>query len=165
MPVDAATFRHACGHFATGVAIVTMAGPDGTPHGLTANSFTSVSLDPPLVLVCVEKTITTYPAIQRASGWLVNILTEDQEELCRRFATPDIDKFAGVTTEPGEFDAPRLPGCLAYLAVRTTAEYDGGDHGIFLGEVTDVEVRRGEPLIFYRGMYGLPDAVRVPPAG
>jgi flavin reductase (DIM6/NTAB) family NADH-FMN oxidoreductase RutF len=165
MPVDAASFRNACGHFATGVSIVTMAGADGTPHGLTANSFTSVSLDPPLVLVCIERTITTYAAIQQAEGWVVNILTEGQEELCRRFATPDIDKFAGVTTEAGDFGAPRIPGSLAYLSVRRRAEYDGGDHGIFLGEVTEVEVRGGEPLIFYRGMYGLPDAVRVPSAG
>lgn len=156
MPVDEISFRRACGHFTTGVSIVTMVGADGQAHGLTANSFTSVSISPPLILVCVDRTITTYPAIQHAHGWLVNILTDAQEELCRRFATPDIDKFDGVTTEPGAYGAPRIPGSLAYLAVRSHAEHDGGDHGIFVGEVTDVELGSGQPLVFYRGMYGLP---------
>jgi flavin reductase (DIM6/NTAB) family NADH-FMN oxidoreductase RutF len=161
MPVDESSFRRACGHFATGVSIVTMVDDDGRPQGLTANSFTSVSIDPPLILVCVDKSIATYPAIQQAKGWLVNILTDRQEELCRRFATPDIDKFDGVSTEAGAYGAPRISGSLAYLSARSHAEYDGGDHGIFVGEVTDVEVRSGEPLIFYRGMYGLPDSIRV----
>ncbi|HEY8740205.1 MAG TPA: flavin reductase family protein [Candidatus Dormibacteraeota bacterium] len=158
MPVDESSFRRACGHFATGVSIVTMIGADGAPHGLTANSFTSVSVNPPLVLVCVDRSITTYPAIQQAEGWMINVLTDQQEELCRRFATPDIDKFAGVSTEAGPYGSLRLPGSLAYIAVRGRAEHDGGDHGIFVGEVTEVEVGEGEPLIFYRGMYGLPGA-------
>ncbi|MEA2681932.1 MAG: hypothetical protein QOK05_260 [Chloroflexota bacterium] len=161
MPVDESSFRRVCGHFATGVSIVTMVGPDGTPQGLTANSFTSVSIDPPLILVCVDKKIATYPTMEQAEGWLVNILTDQQEELCRRFATPEIDKFAGVTTEPGAYGAPSIPDSLAYLAARSYAAYDGGDHGIFVGEVTDVRVGSGEPLVFYRGMYGLPDSLRV----
>lgn len=161
MPVDESSFRRACGHFATGVSIVTMAGADGHPQGLTANSFTSVSIDPPLVLVCVDKSIASYPAIEQAEGWLVNILTDQQEELCRRFANPDVDKFAGLTTEPGPYGAPRIPASLAYLTARSCARFDGGDHGIFLGEVTDVQIGSGEPLIFYRGMYGLPDSIRV----
>ena len=164
MPVDESTFRLACGHFATGVSIVTMRDTDGERHGLTANSFTSVSLDPPLILVCVDKRIATYPVMERAGGWLVNILTDEQEELSRRFATPDIDKFAGMKTEDGPYGAPRIASSLAYLAARAYAQYDGGDHGIFVGEVTEIEYTEGDPLVFYKGMYGIPDATRVPPA-
>jgi flavin reductase (DIM6/NTAB) family NADH-FMN oxidoreductase RutF len=164
MPVDERSFRLACGHFATGVSIVTMRDTDGQRHGLTANSFTSVSLDPPLILVCVDKRIATYPVMERAGGWLVNILTDEQEELSRRFATPDVDKFAGLHTEEGPHGAPRIPNSLAYIAARAHTRHDGGDHGIFIGEVTDVEYTAGDPLIFYKGMYGTPDAVRVPRA-
>jgi flavin reductase (DIM6/NTAB) family NADH-FMN oxidoreductase RutF len=156
MAIDEALFRQACGHFATGVTIVTMRDRDGQPQGLTANSFTSVSLDPPLVLVCVDRRIATHPAIEEAEGWLVNILSADQEELSRRFATPDIDKFAGLETTYGPYGAPRVPGALAYIAARTQARHPGGDHDIFLGEVTEVEVHGGAPLVFYRGMYSLP---------
>ena len=165
MPVDERTFRLACGHFATGVSVVTMVDADGRPQGLTANSFTSVSLNPPLVLVCVDRAIASYPVIQQAEGWVVNVLADDQEELSRRFANPDIDKFAGVRTEPGWFGAPRISGALAYMAVRSRDEHDGGDHGIFVGEVTDVEYRDGDPLVFYKGMYGVPDAIRVTKTG
>ncbi|MGI8610249.1 MAG: flavin reductase family protein [Candidatus Dormibacteria bacterium] len=164
MLVDDRTFRLACGHFATGVSIVTMRDHDGEPHGLTANSFTSVSLAPPLILVCVDKRIATYPVIERAEGWLVNVLAEDQEELSRRFANPDIDKFAGLTVEDGPNSAPRIGGCLAYLAARAFAHHDAGDHGVFIGEVTDVEYHEGPPLVFYKGMYGIPAATGIPPA-
>ncbi len=164
MRVDERSFRVACGHFATGVSIVTMQDTDGQPHGLTANSFTSLSLDPPLVLICVDKRISTYPIIERVEGWLVNVLADDQEELSRRFANPDIDKFAGLGIDEGPYGAPHIAGSLAYLAARSYAHYDGGDHGIFIGEVTDVEYVEGDPLIFYKGMYGVRDAIRVPPA-
>jgi flavin reductase (DIM6/NTAB) family NADH-FMN oxidoreductase RutF len=154
--VAANEFRIACGHFATGVAIVTMSNHAGESHGLTANSFTSVSLDPPLILVCVEKTISSYPAMVEAEGFLVNILTDQQEELARRFATPDIDKFDGVEFGFGAFGAARIPGCLAYVAARRHSQLDGGDHTIFIGEATATELGSGLPLVFYRGMYGVP---------
>jgi flavin reductase (DIM6/NTAB) family NADH-FMN oxidoreductase RutF len=157
--LDANQFRIACGHFATGVAIVTMRGSTGEPQGLTANSFTSVSLDPPLILVCVDKSISSYPAMTEAEGFLVNILTEQQEELARRFATPDIDKFDGVVTGPGDYGAARIPDCLAYIAARKHSQFDGGDHTVFLAEATGAELGRGSPLLFYRGMYGLPGAI------
>jgi flavin reductase (DIM6/NTAB) family NADH-FMN oxidoreductase RutF len=156
MSVDASEFRIACGHFATGVAIVTMRNQAGESHGLTANSFTSVSLEPPLILVCVDKTISSYPAIVEAEGYLINILTDQQEELARRFATPDIDKFEGVVTSPGDHGAARIPGCLAYVAARRHSQFDGGDHTIFVGEATATELGAGKPLVFYRGMYGVP---------
>jgi 3-hydroxy-9,10-secoandrosta-1,3,5(10)-triene-9,17-dione monooxygenase reductase component len=160
--MDEAEFRTVCGHFATGVSVVTVGDDSSKPHGLTANSFTSVSLSPPLVLVCVEKTISSYPPIEAAEGFLVNILSDAQEELARRFATPDIDKFDGVDFEPGPFGAPRLPGCLAYIAARRHSRYDAGDHTIFIGEATGAELGTGRPLIFYRGMYGLPGEINAP---
>lgn len=156
--MDTSQFRLACGHFATGVAIVTMLDRRGERHGFTANSFASVSLEPPLVLVCVEKTISSHPPMTETEGFIFNILTDQQEELARRFATPDIDKFKGVETTPGEYGAPRIPACLAYIATRSTSHHDGGDHTIFLGEATQCEVGKGLPLIFYRGMYSLPGA-------
>jgi flavin reductase (DIM6/NTAB) family NADH-FMN oxidoreductase RutF len=156
MTLDESEFRIACGHFATGVAIVTMRDRAGQGHGFTANSFASVSLNPPLVLVCVDKTISSHPPMTETEGFVVNILTEQQEELARRFATPDIDKFEGVTTVPGEYGAPRIPDCLAYLAAVSHSRHDGGDHTIFIGEATGCELGRGRPLIFYQGMYGLP---------
>ncbi len=160
--MDEETFRTACGNFATGVSVVTMLSRTGEQHGLTANSFTSVSLYPPLVLVCVDKAIASHPVMLEADGFLVNVLTDQQEELARRFATPDIDKFAGVTTTPGWFGAPRFHGCLAYLGARMYAQHEGGDHTIFIGEAMEAELGEGLPLIFYRGMYGLPGAVTAP---
>ena len=156
MTVDASQFRIACGHFATGVAIVTTLDRAGERHGFTANSFASVSLEPPLVLVCVEKTISSHPPMTETIGFTFNILTDQQEELARRFAIPDIDKFDGVETVAGEYGAPRIPDCLAYIAALSRGHHDGGDHTIFIGEATDCEVGTGLPLVFYRGMYGLP---------
>ena len=159
MPVDEQRFRQALGHFATGVTIVTMRDRGGQPQGLTANSLTSVSLDPPLVLVCIDRRISAYPVMQEVEGWVVNILAADQEELSRRFATPDIDKFDGVAFESGAYGAPLIGGALATLAVRSYARHDGGDHEIFVGEVTDVDFHDGEPLVFYKGMYALPSSI------
>lgn len=156
--MDEATFRTACGYFATGVSVVTMLNRAGELHGLTANSFASVSLQPPLVLVNVEKAISSHPAMLETEGFLVNVLTDRQEALARRFATPDIEKFDGVETTPGPFGAPRIPDCLAYIAARAFMHHEGGDHTIFLGEATETELGSGLPLIFYQGMYGLPGA-------
>ena len=128
----------------------------GESHGFTANSFTSVSLEPPLVLVCVDKAISSHPPMLETGGFLLNILTDQQEELARRFATPDIEKFDGVVTEPGPYDAALIPGCLAYIAARSHSRVDGGDHTIFIGEATGAELGTGKPLIFFRGTYGLP---------
>ncbi len=155
-------FRTACGYFATGVSVVTMVSRSGEVHGLTANSFTSVSLNPALLLVCVDRAIASHPTMLEADGFLVNILTDQQEEIARRFATADIDKFEGVETTPGPYGAPQLSQCLAYLAARSYTHYDGGDHTIFIGEATDAELGDGLPLIFYRGMYGLPGSVTAP---
>src|ERR1700682_6839140 len=126
MTVDASQFRIACGHFATGVAIVTTLDRAGERHGFTANSFASVSLEPPLVLVCVEKTISSHPPMTETIGFTFNILTDQQEELARRFATPDIDKFDGVETVAGEDGAPRLPARLAHTPPLSRGPHNRG---------------------------------------
>ena len=155
MTLDERDFRTACGHFATGITVVTIRGADGSPHGFTANSFTSVSLDPPLVLVCVDRRISSYEPLLQAEGFLVNVLSDLQEETCRRFATADIDKFAGIQTSDGPFGAPRIEGCIAYIGARRVARHEGGDHDIFVAEATEYEVRDGLPLLFFKGQYGL----------
>ena len=155
MTLDPAAFRTACGNFATGVTVVTMRTATGQPQGFTANSFTSVSLDPPLVLVCVDRQIAVHPVIAAADAWLVNILSADQEDLSRRFATPDIDKFDGVAWGDGPLGTPKLRDCIAYLAVRPRSSHVAGDHDIFIGEAIAAEVSGGSPLIFFRGQYDL----------
>ncbi|MHB8509671.1 MAG: flavin reductase family protein [Candidatus Dormibacteria bacterium] len=155
MSVDERQFREACGHFATGVTVVTARNAVGEAHGFTANSFTSVSLDPPLVLVCVTRDIASYAAMREASGFAVNILAAHQEELSRRFATPDLDKFAGLELIDGPYGAPHLQGVVAILSARVHSRHPAGDHDIFIGEVTGCEVTTRAPLVFFRGQYGL----------
>lgn len=152
--VDEARFRTVLGHFATGVTVVTaMSGR--RPAGLSVNSFTSVSLHPPLVAFCVARESSTWPAIRDTGSFCVNVLAENQEHLSRVFATRGADKFAGVGWEPGPSGAPVLSGALAWIDCALEAEHDGGDHLIVVGRVRNLEVvGDGRPLIFYRGGYG-----------
>lgn len=151
---DAAEFRRVMGQFATGVTIIT-AMDDGEPVGVAANSFTSVSLDPPLVLFCVARTSSTWPRIERARKFVVNILGEHQEELCKLFATKGVDRFAQVEWHKSVGGSPVLHDTLAYVDCEFWAEYDGGDHIIVVGRVIDLGVERDAgPLIFFRGQYG-----------
>ena len=156
--IDAARFRRVLGHFATGVTVVTTAGaagPTGAPAGLSVNSFTSVSLDPPLVAFCVAEGSTTWPRIRALGSFCVNILSDDQEDLSRVFATRSADKFRGVGWRPAESGAPILAGALAWLDCTVEADYRAGDHVIVVGRVRDTGVARKEgPLVFYRGGYG-----------
>ena len=152
MPIDKNEFRQALGHFAAGVTIITTRGADGAPYGLTATAFSSVSLDPPLVLVCVDKKSETYPHF--ASGvFAVNLLTSKQEGLSGTFAKSGGDKFAGMTCEQGNTGAPLLADTLGYLECRIVHTYAGGDHTIFVGEVVATRMRDGDPLLYYRGVY------------
>ena len=152
MPVDKNDFRRVLGHFAAGVTIVTTRDADGTPYGLTATAFTSVSLEPPLVLVCVDKKSETYPYF--GSGvFAVNFLAVDQEGLSQRFAKSGGDKFAGVKFHSGITGAPLLAGALAHLECRIQHDYDGGDHTIYVGEVEAATARDGEPLLYFCGAY------------
>jgi len=151
---DQGEFRKALGQFATGVTIIT-AIADGEPAGLAANSFTSVSLDPPLVLFAVARTSSTWPKIEAARKFAVNILGAHQEEVSRLFATKDVDRFAQVDWHLGVGGSPVLHDTLAYLDCEFWAEYDGGDHIIVVGRVLDLGVtHEGSPLLFFQGKYG-----------
>ncbi len=152
--ISSARYRQVLGHFATGVTVVT-AVHKGTPVGLSVNSFTSVSLAPPLVAFCVALSSSTWPRIQAVGAFCVNILAEDQEDLCRVFATSSADKFRGVGWRPAESGAPILAGALAWIDCSVEAEHAAGDHVIVVGRVRELGVgREGRPLVFYRGGYG-----------
>lgn len=151
---DAARFRQVLGHFPTGVTVVTAATEDG-PVGLAIGSFASLSLDPPLVLFCAGRSSTTWPRIREAGAFCVNVLAEDQEDVCRVFAGRGTDKFAGIGWRPSLIGAPQIMGCLASLDCRIEDVHAGGDHDIVVGRVVDLQVhRRGGPLVFFRGGYG-----------
>ena len=151
---DGAEFRRVLGQFATGVTIIT-AMDDDEPAGVAANSFTSVSIDPPLVLFCVGRDSTTWPRIERARRFAVNILGEHQQELSRLFATKGADRFGQVEWHLGVGGSPVLHDVIAYLDCQFWAEYDGGDHIIVVGRVLDLGVDHDAgPLVFYQGKYG-----------
>jgi flavin reductase (DIM6/NTAB) family NADH-FMN oxidoreductase RutF len=152
MTIDQAEFRTAMGHFASGVTVVTTRS-DREPVGLTVSAFCSLSLDPPLVLVCIEKSVRSHDAIREAGVFAVNILASHQEHLSRRFASSTDEKFEGVGLREGLDDVPVLEGALTVVQCRVRDELDGGDHTIFVGEVMKVEIGRGEPLLYYRGGY------------
>ncbi|SEG61925.1 NADH-FMN oxidoreductase RutF, flavin reductase (DIM6/NTAB) family [Thermomonospora echinospora] len=153
--IDGARFRSVLGRFATGVVAVTAIGPGGRPAGLAANSFTSVSLDPPLVSFCVAHTSTSWPRLREAERLCVNILSRSQEEVCRRLAAKGGDKFAGLewTLSPG--GGPVLEGALAWIECAVEAEIPAGDHRIVVARVHHLDKHHdGDPLLFYRGAYG-----------
>lgn len=151
---DSVTFRTVLGHFCSGITVVT-AVDGGVPVGLTCQSFSSVSLDPPLVLFVPSKAASSWPRIRQAGHFCANVLGEAQEELGRRFAIKGADKFAGVGWRPGPSGAPVLDGCLAYVDCSLEAVHDGGDHDIVVGRVLDLAVTtEGGPLLYFRGGYG-----------
>lgn len=150
---DAAEFRKALGSFATGVTIITTRGPDGSSVGLTASSFNSVSLSPPLVLWSLAETSLSLPAFRAAEHWAVHVLASDQEELSGRFARRGEDKFTGLEVETGRGGVPLLRGCAARFQCRTAFQYEGGDHLIFVGEVLDFDRAESSPLVFHGGRY------------
>jgi 3-hydroxy-9,10-secoandrosta-1,3,5(10)-triene-9,17-dione monooxygenase reductase component len=154
LPPDPATYRTVLGHFATGVALITAV--DGEePVGMACNSFTSVSLEPPLVLFCAATSSTTWPRIQRAGKWAANFLAEDGEETCRLFAQKGADRFAHVAYNIGRSGSPVLDHALAFVDCETVAEHDAGDHIIVVGQVLELGyASEGKPLLFYRGGYG-----------
>lgn len=152
---DQRAFRGALGAFATGVAVITAQGPGGEAIGLTMSSFNSVSLDPPLVLFSVDRRAHSLAAMQAAEGYAVNILAQDQEHLSNRFAKALSDKWAEVAHTLGHAEAPLIEGALAHFECVPYAEYDGGDHVIFVGRVVQFGAGEAglEPLVFFRGQY------------
>ncbi|MCU1465372.1 MAG: hypothetical protein JWM72_1300 [Actinomycetia bacterium] len=154
LAADPAAMRTVLGHFATGVAIITAVNGD-EPVGMACNSFTSVSLDPPLVLFCAAKSSSTWPHIQGAKKWAANILAEDGEEICRLFAQKGADRFAHMSYSAGRTGAPLLDDAIAFVDCETIAEHDAGDHLIVVGRVLELGYDpESKPLLFYRGGYG-----------
>ncbi|MBI2820360.1 MAG: flavin reductase family protein [Acidobacteria bacterium] len=151
-PIDPKMFRKTMGCFATGVTIVTTESA-GELYGMTVNSFTSVSVQPTLVLICLANDARTTPAVQ-AQGWfVVNILEERQVALSNRFALSEEDRFADLEFSLNEYGLPVLPGCIAHLVCRVYRIDPGGDHLIVLGEVVKAEFHEASPLLFFGGAY------------
>ena len=153
MAIEKNELRRVMGHFATGVTVITSIRSSGEIHGLTANAFTSVSLIPPLLLVCIDKKAESYPCFDESKIFTVNVLASDQEALSRRFAVTGGDKFEGVSYKVGANGAPILDGALAFLECKVTQKIDGGDHTIYVGEIEQAETKEGKPLLFFRGGY------------
>lgn len=149
-------FRRVMGHFPTGVTVVTTRQPDGRPCGLTVSAFCSVSLEPALVLVCVDRTASSHACIAESGYFGVNVLDADTgESLSRRFAAADPEgKFEGVAYREEATGAPVLDAACAWLDCRVVQAVPAGDHTIFVGEVAAADARAAEPLVYYRGGYG-----------
>ncbi len=151
--VDRELFRSVIGHFASGVAILT-ARHEGIDYGLTASAVSSLSLDPPMLLVCVNKTSNTRKAIAQSQVFAVNILRENQSEVAFQFARSHPDKFRGMSVSYGELGAPLLGDALATIECRVIEEVTGGTHSVFLAEVQSAQAAEGMPLTYYRGRMG-----------
>lgn len=155
MSIEEAEFRRVLGHLVTGVTVVASSAPDGSPRGLTASAVASVSLDPSLILVCVERAADTHDVIVDSGVFAVSVLGQEDEVLARRFATYDTDsKFDGIAHRAEVTGAPILDRALAWADCQVWATYDGGDHTIFVGEVMDADAGGGPPLVYFRGGYG-----------
>lgn len=152
---DPKEFRSALGAFATGVTVITTRDEDGSRVGITANSFNSVSLDPPMVLFSLARSARSLAAFSRAEHWAVHILGAGQEALSNRFAKSGEDKFAGLELEEGIGGTPLLQGCAARMQCRSAFRYEGGDHLIFVGEVLALDRSEAAPLVFHGGRYAL----------
>jgi 3-hydroxy-9,10-secoandrosta-1,3,5(10)-triene-9,17-dione monooxygenase reductase component len=153
--VDGARFRQVLGHFPTGVTVIT-AITDAGPVGLAVGSFFSVSLDPPLVAFCAGKSSTSYPKIAEVGHYCVNVLADEQEDICRIFASKGDDKFATIGWRPSPATgAPVINDVLAWIDCEIHAVHEAGDHYIVIGRVHELEVgHEGGPLVFFRGGYG-----------
>ena len=153
MPISADDFRAALSRFPSGVTVVTTKDADGRFHGITVSAFCSVSLDPPLVLICIERSTASHGAFVESGLFAVNFLSAEQEQLSERFASPLTDKFDGVPFSLGELGLPLLSNSLAHLECRVRNTSDGGDHTIFIGEVEYAAVGDGDPLLYFRSDY------------
>ena len=153
MAIDGRDLRNAMGLFATGVTVITTKDTAGKPFGLTANAFSSLSLDPPLLLICVDKGVDCYNCFEESKVFAVNFLSLAQEELSTRFATKGIEKFEGLSYSVGELGVALLDGALAHFECTVAHAYEGGDHTIYVGEVQKLVTSPGDPLLFYQGKY------------
>jgi len=152
-PVSSDEFRHACGRFATGVVVAAVIDPKGTPHGLTVSSFTSVSLHPPLVLICLGHAVTNIEEFRQASHFGLSILREEDRHTSQRFAQKGHDRFDGVDWHRGETGVPLLTHALATLECAAHQRFTSGDHDILVGEVVRAHAKDHAPLVHFAGHY------------
>ena len=153
MPIDPPTFRATVGRFASGITVITARDADGRDVGMTVSAFSSLSLDPPLVLICIDNGASVAPVLEHCERFAVNVLSDEQEPLSRRFSEREIDRFEGVAYHRGQLDLALLDGAIANLECQVHARYAGGDHTILVGAVEATSVREGHPLLYYRGGY------------
>ena len=154
MTIDADSFRSVLGRFASGITVVTTVDAEGRDVGMTVSAFSSVSLHPPLVQVCIDRAASMYGALLQADRFGVNVLASEQEALSRRFAAVDSShRFDGIGYARGESGVVLLEEALAHLECRVHARHEAGDHTIFVGEVERASARDGRPMLYYRGGY------------
>jgi len=163
MAIEKHLFARVMGSFASGVTVVTVMGTDGLPKGFTASAVTSLSLEPRLLLLCVDERSSSLRTIQEAGKFAVNILCTSQQEVAQQFAQPGGQRFKGLRWKPGAATgSPIISGSLAYAECTLTESYKGGDHQILLGEIVAGDAHEAEPLLYFRGRYGTYEAVVAP---
>ncbi|WP_328610647.1 flavin reductase family protein [Amycolatopsis sp. NBC_00345] len=150
---DAGSMRRAMGQFATGVTVLTTVTGEGRPAGCTVSAFSSLSLDPPLVLACIDRGRAMHEHLTTAPGYVVNVLRTDQRELAVRFAGRGADRFAGLRTRPGRHGIPLIDGAIAQIQCDPHAVLDGGDHAIVVGRVRALATHAGDPLLYAQGAF------------
>ncbi|MBD20358.1 MAG: flavin reductase [Rhodospirillaceae bacterium] len=155
MTIDTKEFRNTVGCFATGITVITTVDVDGLPIGLTANSFTSVSLDPPMVLFCLDRKVASFESFAVGKGFAVNILSSNQVDVSNRFAQSGPDKWEGFDYDTWDSGVPIIPDCLANIECRGHSILDAGDHVIVIGEVNNLASASEDvkPILYYRGGY------------
>ena len=154
MTIDPDSFRSVLGRFASGITVITAVDADGRDVGMTVSAFSSVSLQPPLVQACVDRTASMFDALQHAGRFGVNVLAAEQEALSRRFAAVESShRFEGVGYVRGESGVVLLEDALAHMECRVVSRFDAGDHMLFVGEVERATARDARPLLYYRGGY------------
>lgn len=152
-PESTAALRDACARFASGITVVTARALDGTDHGMTVSAFASLSLDPPLVLVCLDRSATALPHVHAAGVFAVSILAAGQEALSDRFADQTVDRFAGVDVVRAAEGPALIADAAAHMVCRVWAEHPGGDHVIIVGEVLSVRTHHDAPLVYFNRAY------------
>jgi flavin reductase (DIM6/NTAB) family NADH-FMN oxidoreductase RutF len=151
--IDEALYRRACSLFATGITVITTVDANGHPHGMTVNSFSSVSLAPPLVLVCIDLRNAILGHFLTSAWFAVNILADDQENVSRRFSSASENRFHGMDWGKGPSGVPLLAGVLAHMECAVTKTFEAGDHAVLIGEVRSAAYRDGQPLVYFNSSY------------